>query len=184
MKLFLLTSLFAALASFSVVVATDNSLPCPNTMTTQILLNGFVDEASNEDVELISKALLSSYNDVHWESDFFMAKTDNPLQVAIPDPVGQRCRFCGADDRSDEVRTKGVYVSLVTPLRQRCRFCGADDRSNEIILSTEGNLCGVGAMEGDLKKIEASFCRKLRMSGSSNLEKIRSCHVNMVSDTV
>ena len=184
MKLFVFTSILAALASS--VTASDNSLACPNTMNTQIILNGFVDEASNEDVELISKALLSSYNDVHWDSDFFMANTHNPIQVAIPDAtVGQRCNLCEADDRANEVhRNKGLYVTMVTPLRQRCNLCEADDRSSELVLSAKGNLCGVGAMELDLKKIEASFCRKVQLSSSSNLANVHSCHVFMVSDAM
>ena len=184
MKFVAFASLIAAAAA-AASASSDNSLACPNTMSTQILLNGsFVnDEASNEDVELISKALLSSYNEIHWDSDIFMDTTHDPIQVAIPSAVGQRCNLCEADDRAthEHTTTTGLYVTMVTPLRQRCNLCEADDRSNELIMSSSTHLCRMGATKSNLEQIEASVCEKIQQSGSANLAHVRSCYVNMVS---
>eukprot|EP00535_Pseudo-nitzschia_heimii_P008812 CAMPEP_0197183980 /NCGR_PEP_ID=MMETSP1423-20130617/8912_1 /TAXON_ID=476441 /ORGANISM="Pseudo-nitzschia heimii, Strain UNC1101" /LENGTH=79 /DNA_ID=CAMNT_0042634671 /DNA_START=33 /DNA_END=269 /DNA_ORIENTATION=+ len=41
-------------------------------LSSEVILEGIVGEPTAEDMEFIGKALVASYNDVHWEVDHYM----------------------------------------------------------------------------------------------------------------
>ena len=80
-------------------------------LTTNVALKGVSGKASEKDMEFIGKALVASYNDVHWEAGHFLGGSETIDVFPI-------CRYCPDDDAS--MNEKGTFAVkspiIITPI--------------------------------------------------------------------
>jgi hypothetical protein len=81
-------AIFAIVPSVSAVsLRSQASAPSSSTITTNVALKGVSGEVSKQDLDFIGKALVASYNDVHWEAGHFMTGEHST------EFVGQLCKY-------------------------------------------------------------------------------------------
>jgi hypothetical protein len=167
------------------VTVVDNA-SSPAVMESHVILHGVLEEASKEDAAIISKALVSSFNALNWESQYSMSAVQIPFQVAIPEQAAE-CHphlLC----RDATAKQKALYVTVVTPLKQVCgHLCRDDDSAST--LEELGQVCGHLCRDDDSaalsarKELEAAFCEKIKSSTSMNLKSASKCSIVMVAET-
>lgn len=152
-------------------------------MEAHIVLQGVQEAASELDIAILSKALVSTYNDVFWDSEYFMSDAVAPFQSSVPQ-VGQSCgRKCSDDDRVKlGLGNTGLFVTLTAPLKQSCgRKCSDDDAFRPAIKQSCGRKCSDDdRAERDF--LEASFCDKILASASPNLASAKMCTIVVVEN--
>jgi hypothetical protein len=148
-------------------------------MEAHVILQGVLESASEMDMAIIGKALVSSYNAVNWNTGFHMSDVKAPYQVAIPETVGQSCGgTCSDDDRKGN---KGLFVTLVAPIKQSCGGTCSDDDATAAVLKQS---CGGTCSDDDSAArnvLEESFCAKIKSSVSSNLSSAKMCAIVLVA---
>jgi hypothetical protein len=121
-------------------------------------MKGVVGDPSTEDLNLLGKALVASYNDVHWELGYHFLSG-----YEITESLGH-------DSKESQ-----LSVSIVAPFKQcdtACCLCGpGDDDSNSLLTSLLTTPL--------LQAWEASFCEKIRSSTSMNLKTANKCSIVM-----
>ena len=157
-------------------------------MEAHIVLQGVAEEASDTDMAILSKALVSSYNDVFWDSEYSMSDVVAPFQSSIPQPatVGQSCGpTCSDDDRKFSMGNKGLFVSLTAPLKQSCGPTCSDDDAYALknIKQSCGPTCSDDDQNSALRDfLETSFCDKIKASVSPNLANAKMCALVVVAN--
>ena len=167
------------------VTVVDNS-SSPIVLESHVILHGVLEEASKEDAAIISKALVSSFNALNWESQYSMSAVQIPFQVAIPEAAADCHPHLLCPDAT--AKQKALYVTVVTPLKDpscgpRCK----DDGSARILeeLGQCGHLCSDddSAALSARKELEAAFCEKIKSSTSMNLKSANKCSIVTVAET-
>ena len=148
-------------------------------MEAHIVLQGVQNEASDLDLAILSKALVSTYNDAFWDAGYQMVDAVAPYQVSIPQTVGQSCgRKCSDDDHAKNFN-KGLFVTLTAPVKQSCgRTCSDDDR---VIKQSCGRKCSDDDRVSH-DYLETSFCDKIKSSASPNLASSKMCAITVVAN--
>jgi hypothetical protein len=141
------------------------------TLDTTLILKGVVGDASTKDeLAIIAKAFVSAYNDVHWDSLYFLNEAEVPFAAGTP--VGNNCMYCPDDDSFGGAST--LVVDVVTPVvGNNCMYCPDDDAS--------ANLSAIKTNPLTQKALEVAFCEKIQGSVSKKLSATKSCSVVMES---
>ena len=144
------------------------SKPLPNAVKTQVFLQGVIGSPSDADLGILGKALVTSYNDAHWQADHFLAGDYAIEQKSL------RQQTCGGLCPNDDA-AMGLAVSLVAPLKQQtCGGLCPNDDSKRLKQQTCGGLCPNDDMDTH-KLLEASFCDKIKSSGSKYWMRVSMC---------
>ena len=154
-------------------------------LNSEIVLKGTIGDPTAEDMDFIGKALVASYNNVHWEVGHFMTG-DHAVDFKGAD--GFLCRHCPDDDAmgSAGVATPNVF-EVQTPVGFLCRHCPDDDAmgaTDSLLMTAVTDDCA-GLCEKDaVAELEVSFCNKIRSAqGSSDyLRSAKSCSIRFDSN--
>lgn len=87
MKFYAAAAIIAIAPAVSAVSLRSQANPSSSTITTNVALKGVSGKASEQDLDFIGKALVASYNDVHWEAGHFMTGEHST------EFVGQLCKY-------------------------------------------------------------------------------------------
>merc|ERR1712238_7060 len=116
---------------------------------TEVILKGTEGEPTSEDMDFIGKALVASYNNVHWEVGHYMT---GEHAVDFMGPDGILCNHCPDDDAMG-----GIESLLMTAVTEDC-----------------AGLCKKDAAA----ELEVNFCNKIRSAqGSKYLNSAKSCAI-------
>jgi hypothetical protein len=155
-------TIFAALATFTDANTIKNlrggsEILDHYALESRVTMKGVVGDPSTEDLNLLGKALVASYNDVHWELGYYFLSG-----YEITESFGH-------DSKESQ-----LSVSIVAPFKQcdtACCLCNNDDEddvnSNSLLTTPL------------LQAWEASFCEKIRSSTSMNLKTANKCSIVM-----
>jgi Na+/proline symporter len=80
-------ALFVIVPTASAVSLRSQAKAPSSIITTNVALKGVSGEASKQDLDFIGKALVASYNDVHWQAGHFMTGEHST------EFVGQLCKY-------------------------------------------------------------------------------------------
>jgi len=145
-------------------------------LDSEVVLEGTVGEPTAEDTEFIGKALVASYNDVHWEVDHFLTGTH---AVDFRGAEGFLCRHCPDDDAMGAAAT-GVF-DVRTPVGFLCRHCPDDDAmgvGDSILLAALTEDCAGLCKTNAAAELEVAFCNKIQSAtGSTYLASTKSCAI-------
>eukprot|EP00535_Pseudo-nitzschia_heimii_P012686 CAMPEP_0197195966 /NCGR_PEP_ID=MMETSP1423-20130617/32104_1 /TAXON_ID=476441 /ORGANISM="Pseudo-nitzschia heimii, Strain UNC1101" /LENGTH=468 /DNA_ID=CAMNT_0042649729 /DNA_START=100 /DNA_END=1507 /DNA_ORIENTATION=+ len=126
-------------------------------LSSEVVLEGTVGEPTAEDMEFIGKALVASYNDVHWEVDHYMTGAH---AVDFKGPEGFLCRHCPDDDAMGGAAV-GVF-EVRTPVGFLCRHCPDDDAmgaaGDSLLLAALTGDCAGLCKKDAAAELEVSFC--------------------------
>jgi hypothetical protein len=146
----------------------------------EVILKGAVGEPTAEDMEFIGKALVASYNNVHWEAGHFMTG-DHSVDFMGPDSI--LCRHCPDDDSMGGAAT-GVF-EVKTPVGILCRHCPDDDAmgADSLLMTAVTEDCAGLCEKVAAAKLEINFCNKIRSAqGSAYLSSAESCAIRFDAD--
>lgn len=141
-------------------------------LDTEIFLQGTHGEPTQEDMNFIGKALVASYNNVHWEVGHYMTG-EHDVDFIM-------CKNCRDDDSMGDAVLNAFSVK--TPVGIMCKNCIDDDSmggSFESLLTaafTEecAGLCNKDAAA----ELEVNFCNKIKSAqGSKYLKSTKSCSI-------
>eukprot|EP00531_Pseudo-nitzschia_arenysensis_P015560 CAMPEP_0116133100 /NCGR_PEP_ID=MMETSP0329-20121206/9921_1 /TAXON_ID=697910 /ORGANISM="Pseudo-nitzschia arenysensis, Strain B593" /LENGTH=347 /DNA_ID=CAMNT_0003627699 /DNA_START=275 /DNA_END=1318 /DNA_ORIENTATION=- len=139
-------------------------------LNSKIVLQGTTGEPTTEDMEFIGKALVSSYNDVHWEVGHFMTAVDTVV--------------------SSE---SGAAFDVQTPVLMwiwpdfRCRMCPDDDAmgatQQSLLLTAISEDCAGLCNNEATAELEVNFCDRIKSSqGSKYLSTTTACSISFDAD--
>ena len=182
----------ATLLSFSLVASTSASLSSMlrkqvnannnqggTILGAEVVLKGTYGEPTSEDMDFIGKALVASYNNVHWEVGHFLT---GEHAVAFKGPDNVMCKWCPDDD---SMGTNNIF-SVKTPVGVMCKWCPDDDAMGgfESILMTALSKDCAGLCKKDASaELEVNFCNKIRSAqGSKYLSSAKSCAIQFDAD--
>lgn len=139
-------------------------------LTSKIVLQGTTGEPATEDKEFIGKALVSSYNDVHWEAGHFMTAIDTVVS--------------SESDSSFDVQTP-VMIWIWPDIR--CRMCPDDDAmgsaQQSLLLSAISKDCAGLCNKDATAELEVNFCDRIKSSqGSKYLSTTTACSISFDTD--
>ena len=86
----------------------------------EVVLKGTHGEPTSEDMDFIGKALVASYNNVHWEVGHFLT---GEHAVTFKGPDNVMCKWCPDDD---SMGANNIF-SVKTPVGVMCKWCPDDD---------------------------------------------------------
>jgi len=148
----------------------------------EVILQGTEGKPTSEDMDFIGKALVASYNNVHWEVGHYMTG-DHRVDFKGPDNI--MCKFCPDDDSMGDAATMNVF-SVKTPVGIMCKFCPDDDAMGgiESLLMTAVTKDCAGLCKKDADAaLEVNFCNKIRSAqGSKYLNSAKSCSIKFDTD--
>ena len=148
-------------------------------LDSEVILKGTIGEPTAEDMEFIGKALVASYNNVHWQAGHFMTG-DHSVSFSGPDSF--LCHLCPDDDSmGGSVGDATSVFEVKTPVGFLCHLCPDDDAmgADSLLMTAITKDCA-GLCEKDaVAELEVSFCNKIRSaSGSSKyLASAKSCAI-------
>lgn len=153
-------------------------------LSSEVVLEGTVGEPTAEDMEFIGKALVASYNDVHWEVDHYMTGAH---AVDFKGPEGFLCRHCPDDDAMGGAAV-GVF-EVRTPVGFLCRHCPDDDAmgaaGNSLLLAALTDDCAGLCKKDAAAELEVSFCNKIHLAqGSPYLTSAKSCAIRFDANSI
>jgi hypothetical protein len=142
------------------------------TIDTTLILKGVAGDATDEEeLALIAKAFVSAYNDIHFDSGYFMSDAEVPFSAATPVVKG-KCQYCPDDDSFGGATT--MVLDIVTPVvNGKCMYCPDDDAS--------ADLSSLKTNDATRKALEVAFCKKIQGSVSKKLSTTKSCSIAMES---
>jgi len=127
-------------------------------------------------MDFIGKALVASYNNVHWEVGHYMTG-DHAVDFMGPDSI--LCNHCPDDDSMGGAMTN--VFSIKTPVDILCNHCPDDDAmgGDESLLMTAVTEDCAGLCKKDAAaELEVNFCNKIRgAQGSKYLNSAKSCAI-------
>ena len=160
-------------SSLRAVSTTNNSESNHKTLNSQIVLGGTSGEPSQEDSDFLARALVASYNNVHWEVGHYMTGVDS------------------AAFQASSSTSSGVF-EIETPVLIwlwpgfLCRHCPDDDAmgaaQQSLLLQAVTEDCAGLCHEEATKELESNFCDRIQSGSSDYLKSADSCsitfHVN------
>ena len=185
----------ATLLSFSLVASTSASLSSMlrkqvnannnqggTILGAEVVLKGTHGEPTSEDMDFIGKALVASYNNVHWEVGHFLTG-EHTVDFKGPDNV--MCKWCPDDDAMG-ANNNNIF-SVKTPVGVLCKWCPDDDAMGgfeESILMTalSQDCAGLCKKEASVE-LEVNFCNKIRSQESKYLSSAKSCAIQFDAET-
>eukprot|EP00536_Pseudo-nitzschia_multiseries_P007911 jgi/Psemu1/19047/gm1.19047_g len=182
---FYLATLSLALASASVkatslrAAVADNSNNNNNAkiLDSEVILKGTVGEPTAEDMEFIGKALVASYNNVHWEVGHYMTGSH---AVDFKGPDSFLCRHCPDDDSMGTGASATSVFEVKTPVGFLCRHCPDDDAMGieSLLMTAVTEDCAGLCKKEAAAELEVNFCNKIRSAtGSEYLSSAKSCAI-------
>jgi hypothetical protein len=144
----------------------------------RVMVHGLLHDTSAEDLNIISKSVVSAYNSAYSTTGYSFAALKTMASVSIPDKVciWPGCRWCPNDDALADANTQSqaqlVFVE-VTP--------DGPTGINAAMQSTQMQDSQLSVIH---KKFGEDFCGLLRASGSANLAKANECSLSMQLFTV
>ena len=168
----------ASLRFQKAAVADKSAINYGKILDSEVVLEGAVGEPTSEDMEFIGKALVASYNDVHWEVDHYMTGAHS---VDFKGPEGFLCRHCPDDDAMGGAAA-GVF-EVRTPVGFLCRHCPDDDAmgaaGDSLLLAALTADCAGLCKKDAAAELEVSFCNKIRSANGSSpyLSSAKSCTI-------
>jgi len=148
----------------------------------EVILQGTVGEPTAEDIEFIGKALVASYNNIHWEVGHFMT---GDYAVDFKGPDSFLCRHCPDDDSMGAGATTSVF-EVKTPVGFLCRHCPDDDAmggADSLLMTAVIEDCAGLCKKDAVAELEVNFCSKIRSArGSKYLGSAKSCAIHFDSD--
>ena len=167
-------------------VANNSNSNNDKVLESEVILKGTVGEPTAEDMEFIGKALVASYNNVHWEAGHFM--TGNHA-VEFKGPDSFLCRHCPDDDSMGGATALATSVFEVkTPVGFLCRHCPDDDamgaNANSLLMTAVTDDCAGLCKKDAAAELEVNFCNKIRSAnqGSKYLSSAKSCAIRFDAD--
>ena len=122
-----------------------------------ILLQGTTGEPTEDDLEFVGKALIASYNDVHWEVGHFMSNTDASVDFSLS--------------------TRGAF-QVQTPVL----MWGLDDAmgaQQSLLLTAISEDCAGLCNKEATAELEVKFCDRVKSSqGSKYLSSTTTCSIS------
>ncbi|KAG7341632.1 hypothetical protein IV203_023585 [Nitzschia inconspicua] len=160
-------AIIAIVPAVSAVSLRSQANPSSSTITTNVALKGVSGEASKQDLDFIGKALVASYNDVHWEAGHFLTGEHST------EFVGQLCKYCPDDDSA----ASDFVFAVKAPVGQLCKYCPDDDAAMGTSLLTTALVedCAGLCNKEAVAELEVSFCNKIRNSNSAYLKSANAC---------
>ena len=147
----------------NIVVAPSASA---RSLETKVKLEGVNGEPSSIDLNILGRALVSSYNDLHWEAGRYLS-TGHSAEL-----VGQSCSGCPDDDM-----TPGLDFAVNTKIDNTNMDKNTGNRALSVVIRKEGRE---STPEEVLGMLEEALCNKLRNSGSSYFGAARECSLELV----
>jgi len=181
----LILALASAQGTSSLRAAVANNDNSDRILGSEVILQGTVGEPTAEDMEFIGKALVSSYNNVHWEAGHFMTG-DHAVDFKGPDSF--LCRHCPDDDSMGATGASTTSVFEVkTPVGFLCRHCPDDDAMGDaagsLLMTAVIEDCAGLCKKDAVAELEVNFCNKIRSAnGSKYLGSAKSCAIRFDSD--
>jgi hypothetical protein len=161
----------------------SNSNNNDKVLESEIILKGTIGEPTAEDMEFIGKALVASYNSVHWEVGHFM--TGNHA-VDFKGPDSFLCRHCPDDDSMGGAAATTSVFEVKTPVGFLCRHCPDDDAmgADSLLMTAVTNDCAGLCKKDAAAELEVNFCNKIRFAnqGSKYLSSAKSCAIRFDAD--
>lgn len=135
-------------------------------LNSKIVLQGTTGEPTTEDMEFIGKALVSSYNDVHWEVGHFMTGADAVVSSAA--------------STSGEFEVETPVLIWLWP-GFLCRHCPDDDAmgaQQSLLLTAVSEDCAGLCNKEATAELEVNFCDRIKSSqGSKYLASTTACSI-------
>jgi len=180
MKLFLATLFLNAIVScessmlrLNKQVIANNNIDGKTILDAEVILKGTTGEPTVEDMNFIGKALVASYNNVHWEVGHYMTGDH------VVEPVGILCKYCPDDDTMGDVKTN--VFSVKTSVGILCKYCPDDDAMGSVeslLMTALTNDCAGLCKKDAAAELEVNFCNKIRSAeGSKYLNSAKSCSI-------
>jgi len=161
----------------------SNSKNNGNVLDSEVILKGTVGEPTAEDMEFIGKALVASYNNVHWEVGHYMTGSH---AVDFKGPDSFLCRHCPDDDSMGGAASSSTSVFEVkTPVGFLCRHCPDDDAmgADSLLMTAVTKDCAGLCKKDAAAELEVNFCNKIRSAqGSEYLGSAKSCAIRFDVD--
>ena len=137
-------------------------------LSSKIVLQGTTGEPTKEDMEFIGKALVSSYNDVHWEAGHFMNGADT---------------IVSSTDSSNGSFTVDTPVMIYLWPGWWCRHCPDDDAmgaaQQSLLLTAISEDCAGLCNKDATAELEVNFCDRIKSSqGSKYLSSTNACSIS------
>jgi hypothetical protein len=137
----------------------------------RIIVHGLLNDASAEDLKIISKSAVAAYNSAYSAAGHSLTALKTKISIPVPDKVGiwSDCRWCSSDDAVTlaDSNTQGelVFVEIMT----------GGSAKHDAATSLQTKAFNFVNFEDIHKTFEDDFCWLLRVSGSANLANARDC---------
>ena len=155
-------------------------------LDSEVILKGTKGTPTAEDLEFIGKALVASYNDVHWEVGHYMTGSH---AVDFKGPDSFLCNHCPDDDSmGGAVGAFGTNVfSVQTPVGFLCNHCPDDDAmggaANSMLMAAITNDCAGLCKKDASPELEVNFCNRIQTAqGSAYLSSAKACAIRFDAD--
>eukprot|EP00536_Pseudo-nitzschia_multiseries_P003621 jgi/Psemu1/284534/fgenesh1_pg.56_\ len=127
-------------------------------LDSEVILKGTVGEPTAEDMEFIGKALVASYNNVHWEVGHYMTGSH---AVDFKGPDSFLCRHCPDDDSMGGSASATGVFEVKTPVGFLCRHCPDDDAmgTDSLLMTAVTEDCAGLCKKDAAAELEAFLCR-------------------------
>lgn len=140
-------------------------------LSSKIVLQGTTGEPTKEDLAFIGKALVSSYNDVHWEAGHVMNEAD----TIVPSTDSSNGTFMV--DTPIMLWTSWWYPAIL------CRHCPDDDAmgaaQQSLLLTAVSEDCAGLCNKDATAELEVNFCDRIKSSqGSKYLSSTNACSIS------
>jgi hypothetical protein len=155
MKFVVIASTFVALATLgdaTISLRGGSKKSDHSALESRVTMKGVVGEPSAEDLNLLGKALVASYNDVHWELGHYLL-SGYEITASLDDSKKNKSQ---------------LSVSIVTPFKK------SDDESNSLSVAGGEDDSAMGV---DHASLEAAFCNRIKSSESKFWMGANACSI-------
>ena len=146
-------------------------------LASKVILKGAAGELAAEDMEFIRKALVASYNNVHWEAGHYMTGSH---AVDFKGPNSFLCRHFPDDDSMGSTAVTSIF-EVKTSVGFLCRHCPGEDAmgTDSLLMAAVTKDCAGLCKKDANAELEVNFCNKIWSSaqGSKYFSFAKSCAI-------